>query len=548
MCGIVGYLGEEAGKNALKALRCLDYRGYDSAGIAIIKQGALKVFKTLGEVSLLKAEEGGSLAIAHTRWATHGAVSLANTHPHVDCKEKVAIVHNGIIENWDVLKAQLKGHHFVSQTDSEVIAHLIEEFLLKGANPYEAFKKAVALLKGSYAILCIIEGFKGIFFAKNKTPLILASSPHAYALSSDCASLGGMSVFPLEDGMWGWVDKRFNVFAGDKEIKPQFKELNGENREEGLGSWPHYMLKEIEEQKHICSQLPEAKLPNFKSFKVVGAGSSYHASLYLSSLLNLNGILAFPSLASEYALSPPAECVIAFSQSGETADILEALSREKAHKIGITNALYSSLTRMCDEVIFMNAGWERAVAATKTFLAQLILSSKLAGVYEESLQEQISRALKVDVSKATDLIKDKSHVFYIGRGLCYPIALEGALKLKEIAYIAAEGYAGGELKHGPLSLVEEGKVVVAILSSQSPYYAKMVSNIKEAVARGGEVVAVSDAPLPFASINLTLPKTRWELFPILATIPLQRLAYEVAVKRGLNPDKPRNLAKSVTVE
>ena len=587
MCGIVGYVGyRNAGEVLKKTLKRLEYRGYDSAGIAVITNGGISVEKRKGYVDYLNFTLEGNVGIGHTRWATHGAVEDRNAHPFLDCKKEFAIAHNGIIENFAELKKELteKGHVFTSDTDSEVIAHLIEENY--EGDFLKAFIKAISRLKGSYAIIAIHAGEKKILGAKNESPLVIGLGEGENFLASDIPAFLEYTnrVIPLDDGeICEITENSVKIYDLEgKEIKKneEIVEWSAESAEKG--GYEHFMLKEIHEQpialENTLKYLLELE-PNFEDFDriiIVGCGTSYHAALAGKYLFE--EIAEMPTevyYASEYRYRKyfgDNALVILITQSGETADTLASarISKKFGMKtLAITNIKGSSITRITDETIYTYAGPEIGVAATKTFITQLsvlhylaikygydrgkIDSSEMNSlIYElRKTPRYVDRTLSMEdeIKEISEKIANKENMFYIGRGINYPIAMEGALKMKEISYIHAEAYPAGELKHGPLALVTNGTPVVA-LAPKDAAYDKMVGNIKEVNARGAWVIGVSNYPelKEFVDVLIKIPDTH-PLFTIYPNIVvLQLLAYHTARLRGCEIDRPRNLAKSVTVE
>ncbi|MCW7080868.1 MAG: glutamine--fructose-6-phosphate transaminase (isomerizing) [Candidatus Methanospirare jalkutatii] len=584
MCGIIGYIGaKEAKKILLKGLKNLEYRGYDSAGIAIIGE-CMKTRKVAGRVedlSDLCSDLSGNIGIAHTRWATHGVVSDKNAHPHTDCKGEIAIVHNGIIENYKELREELirRGHKFESDTDSEVIAHLIENNLRSGLNFEEACKRAFLSLKGSFAVLVVKEGERSIVGVRKDSPLVLGIAAHGIFLASDIPSflewtknvvylhnydfiVANEKGFRVENLLEGAVYRPIDTVEWDYE---QAKK----------GEYEHFMLKEITEQaetikraiqqdEEVIKSVVEAIKDAFGVF-FVGCGSSYHACLagsYLFSRIakkHVNATLASEFENYEHFLTEET-LVLAVSQSGETADVLEAVraaKRRGSKVLSIVNVINSSLTRESDAFISMNSGPEICVLSTKTYTSQVTLMSMLAhalaGKYEEFVSEVkslymdiynlTSRAMREHLYGLAKMLAHREHIYLIGRGLQYATALEAALKIKEVSYIHAEAFAGGELKHGPLALIEKGTPVIAFVSKEND---KIIANISEVKTRGGFVIGVSSYPHHLFDYWIKVPESDG-LNPVVQIIPMQILAYQLAVLRGLDPDKPRNLAKSVTV-
>jgi len=596
MCGIVGYAGR---RNALPilldGLKRLEYRGYDSAGVAIVGS-SLQVVKDKGFIANLEAQLPsleGSTGFAHTRWATHGAPSKVNAHPHLDCTGKIALAHNGIIENFASLREKLegRGHTFVSQTDTESLVHLIESYY--DGDLEEAVRKALHDVRGSYAILAVhADEATKVVGARNESPLVVGIGPDENFLASDVPAL-----LRYTDKVLYVMDKEMVVITPkgvtikDLEGKPVTRETqrvtwNLEDAEKG--GFEHFMLKEIHETPKAIHETLLGRLANLEvngflskditSVKLVACGTSYHAALVGKYIIEeIARIPASAELASEYRYSQgPSErpLVILLSQSGETADTLGAAREAKRRgckTLGIANVIGSSLTREVDKTLYTRAGIEIGVAATKTFVAQLValylVSLKLGqdrGTlgYDEldRLKDQLRalpRAAQYVLNKADEIraLAEKygnaRDMFYIGRHANYPVALEGALKLKEISYIHAEAYAAGELKHGPLALVTKDTPVVAI-AVDDPTYDKMRSNIGEVIARESPVLAVGtegDKELPkFVDDVITVPDIPWIFSPVPVSVALQIFAYEVARLRGCAIDRPRNLAKSVTVE
>ncbi|PKK81547.1 MAG: glutamine--fructose-6-phosphate transaminase (isomerizing) [Thermoplasmata archaeon HGW-Thermoplasmata-2] len=614
MCGIVGFRGKTAVKGVMQGLKHLEYRGYDSAGIACImplitsekstKSTEMKVVKTVGEIKKLEDAINGidfssvSTAIGHTRWATHGAPSTVNAHPHTDCKNAVALVHNGIIENYLQLKKALaiEGHKFRSETDTEIAAHLIEKHY--NGDPVEALRKALGEIRGSYAFVFLHKNHPDkIFFARNQSPLIIGVGKGRNLVASDAPAVleYTRSVIYLEDGDFGWVsDRAFEIYdSSGKKAERKTSAVAWSIEDAQKSGYPHYTLKEIfETPKAIVETLlsrvslsppysrlevPDDLLREAKTVRIVACGTSYHAGLVGKYVIEaLAGIPVSVDLASEHRYSPVDDdsLLIFITQSGETADTLACarLARQKGKKaIAITNVVGSSITRECPHSLLIHAGPEKGVAATKTYTSQIVLLSILALRIGElkgridplkarhivgqirALPQVVQKILDDAgaIEKAAKQIAKADHVFFIGRGVGYPAALEGALKLKEISYIAAEGYAAGELKHGPFALLCPDSPVIAVVC-KGPAYEKMLGSLGEVRARGSKIYAVADEGdeeiVAHADFVIRMPKTD----PLLSAIPmgvvLQLLSYYAARERGCPIDKPRNLAKSVTVE
>jgi glucosamine--fructose-6-phosphate aminotransferase (isomerizing) len=611
MCGIVGFVGNgNALPVLLEGLQKLEYRGYDSAGVAVLTNGAFTIERKAGRLQqlegVLKGQEiSGSLGIGHTRWATHGAPTDGNAHPHCDCTGDIALVHNGIIENHDVLRSQLrdKGHDFGSETDTEVAAHLIEEIIAtEGCSLREAVMEAVKLLEGAFALVCASAKEPNVIVvARQEPPIIVGASESAGLVASDIPALLAYTrdVVPLDNHQIAEVSPgAVRVFDFDgREVDAKTVHVEWDLDAAEKGGFEDFMLKEIFEQPEAVRNtmrgrldkqgritLDEANLDSeaikrIGKIVVVACGTSYHAGAAAKHAIeHWTRIPVELDLASEFRYRDPVlddkSLVIGIAQSGETADTLAAIRFAKemgAIVVAVTNVVGSSITRDADAVIFTHAGPEIGVAATKTFLAQLValnvlslyLAQERGSMTDEKMSETIDAmwalpeqiedvlTLQDDVARAAKRYADAKDFIFIGRGVGTAVALEGALKLKEISYIHAEGYAAGELKHGAIALIEPGVPVVAILTGQA-LYDKMLANVEEVRARGAETILVAprgdERARTLANELFEIPSTKPLLTPILDTVPLQLLAYYVAKEKGLSPDKPRNLAKSVTVE
>ena len=609
MCGIFGYVGPRAGVGlVVEGLKRLEYRGYDSWGFALAGEDGLLVRRQPGEISAASvslepdAEGAAWGVIGHTRWATHGAPTEANAHPHTGCKGEPAVVHNGIVENHSALRAELEahGHAFRSETDTEVIPHLIEEFLGDGEEFRTAFLSALKLLEGAYAVAAVWTGAPGVVLvARRGSPMVLGLGEGETLLASDPAALVAHTrdVVYLEDGEMAQLSAGgFETFDLDaapltKKVQQIAYDLPAIQR----GGYPHFMLKEICEQAETVHNafrgrivreegmaklggLDERLLREVRRCHVVACGTSWHAALVGKYLLeNLARVPTQVSYAAEFRYAnpivEPGTLVIAVSQSGETADTMAAVREAKlrgADAVGICNVVGSSIARECGRGVYLHAGPEVGVASTKAFTSQLVVLTLLAihlGRLRdmplrdalqyldalERLPEQVETALACDeqVQEIAREFADCPNFLYVGRLYEYPVALEGALKLKEISYIHAEGIPAAELKHGPIALVDP-EMPIVVLAAQSGVLGKMMGNVQEIRARSGRVVAVAregDTGLAaLAEHTIYVPATLDPLVPLLAVIPLQLLAYHVAVLRGCNVDRPRNLAKSVTVE
>ena len=610
MCGIVGYIGE---KNCvpiiIEGLKRLEYRGYDSAGIGIINHKECKVLKTKGKVSdlekLIYAERPESqLGIGHTRWATHGEPSMVNAHPHVNEDNTLFLIHNGIIENYVSLKNGLikEGYKFKSETDTEVLAHLIDHYLKLKHSLFQAVRYALNEVEGTYGIVVIYKGEPDKMVAARKgSPLVLGIGQNENFVASDVNALIAHTkqVVYLEDGEIAEIYKdRFNTKTiADETIIKEIHQVDMGIDEITKGGYPHFMLKEIMDQPESLynsmrgrmiydegiSKLGglqgfEDRLINSNRIIICACGTSWHAGLVGEYMLEQYAeIPTEVDYASEFRYRHPIidknDTVIFISQSGETADTLAALKEAKkkgALCLGVCNVVGSSIARDSDTGVYIHAGPEIGVASTKAFTSQLIVLSlitllaarrKNLSLFEgqEIIKELQSIPKKVEaILKQNELIKeistkysDSRNFLYLGRGYNFPVALEGALKLKEISYIHAEGYPAAEMKHGPIALIDENMPVVFI-ATQDAVYDKVVSNIQEVRARKGRILAiVNDDDTQIEQMVdhvIRVPRTHNMLTPILTVIPLQLIAYHIAVKKGLNVDQPRNLAKSVTVE
>ncbi len=568
MCGIFGYAGNgDVCKILYQGLKSLEYRGYDSAGMAVVgdKLNFIKDSGTVDDVLTNITFPVNSVGIAHTRWATHGKPNKINAHPHLDEKNKVAVVHNGIIENYKQLKNQLikKGHIFKSKTDTEVIPHLIEENLSLGN--FEAFKKAVAQLKGSYAIACVIEGSNKIYFAKRFSPLVLGVNGD-YFLASDIVSFlrWTKQVIFIEENDIGYLEKgNLYIENNGKQVNRRPNEIRWNFEEAAKEGYEHFMLKEIFEQPQAIAQtLADKRLISFSKHMseldklvITSAGTSFHAGLALKyvSSLPLEVIIA-----SEFSELYRGGEVLSISQSGETADTLRAVRLAKSldHKINaLVNVVGSTLTRLADKVIYTHAGPEIGVASTKTFTSQLAALFQLNALMEgKTLPEiNVNPILKKadEIHSISKTLSKSNDIFYLGRGVNTVTAMEGALKMKELAYLHAEAYPGGELKHGPLALIEESLPVVAICPSDQNRD-KMLGNIEEVKSRGAFIIGLGyekdEELIELSDKFVAMPAVDSSLTPLYYSIPLQMLSYYTAIELKRNPDKPRNLAKSVTVE
>lgn len=613
MCGIVAYIGHrDACPIILKGLKRLEYRGYDSAGVALLDGNRdMKVYKKTGKVSDLENEIGGRdtsafTGMGHTRWATHGAPNDVNAHPHLSGDGEFAIIHNGIIENYSALKEMLitRGHQFKSETDTEVLIHLIEEVFKNNPVKFEeAVRMALTQVIGAYAIVILSKRDPNYLIgAKKGSPMVLGVGEDEYFIASDATPIVEYTrnVIYINDGEIAIVEgKNLTIKTIDNTVKtPYIQEIefNLENIEKG--GYEHFMLKEIFEQPRSILDsfrgrihLPDAritmagidmfedKIKNLDRIVIIGCGTSWHAGLVGEYLFeDLARIPTEVEYASEFRYRNPvireSDFVIAISQSGETADTLAAieLAKKKGATIfGICNVVGASIPRVTDAGAYTHAGPEIGVASTKAFTAQvtalLLMALSIAQkkgtltstrLHEflneiETIPAKIEQVLKTDAqTKAlAEEFKDVRNALYLGRGYGFPIALEGALKLKEISYIHAEGYPAAEMKHGPIALIDE-EMPVIVIATQHSNYEKVISNIQEVKARKGKVIAIAtegDTHVKsMADHVIYIPNCEEAMLPLIATVPLQLLSYHIAVLRGCNVDQPRNLAKSVTVE
>ena len=614
MCGIVAYIGKkEAYPIILKGLKRLEYRGYDSAGIALINHDKLNVFKKAGKVSnleefMLHQDHAGNSGIGHTRWATHGLPTDTNAHPHVSMDGSIALIHNGIIENYDSLKQELvrQGYLFKSETDTEVLVHLVD-FISKKENVWfgEALRLALLNVVGAYAIVAISKNFPNQMVAARKSsPLVVGiGATGDFYLASDATPIVEYTkqVVYLEDEEIAVIKlgeelKIYNI--SDQEKTPYIQQLELELEALEKGGYEHFMLKEINEQPRsiqdcfrgrLNAQEGWVSLGGIKDYEqkmiqanrliLIACGTSWHAALVGEYLIeDLARINVEVEYASEFRYRNPIlsenDVVIAISQSGETADTMAALELAKskgATILGICNVVGSSISRITHAGSYTHAGPEIGVASTKAFTAQvtvLILMALSLGHKKGTVSETEFRILLAELEEIPNKVKkvlesnalieqiareykDASNALYLGRGSSFPVALEGALKLKEISYIHAEGYPAAEMKHGPIALIDEN-MPIFVIATKGKSYEKVVSNIQEVKARKGKIIAVvtegDEQVRAMADHVIEIPETNEFLVPLLATIPFQLLSYHIAVMRGCNVDQPRNLAKSVTVE
>jgi glucosamine--fructose-6-phosphate aminotransferase (isomerizing) len=612
MCGIVGYIGSQGATGIiLDGLKRLEYRGYDSAGVAVISDGVLQVRRSAGRIrnleSILRDRPiDGPVGIGHTRWATHGRPSEENAHPHTDCTGSIVVVHNGILENYLPIKKRLQadGHTFKSETDTEVVAHLVESHLPAAGTLAEAVRRTLAELHGAYAIGVVSDREPDVLVTAKTGAggVVIGLGEGEYFVASDIPAILSHTrdVIVLEDDEMAVVGRsgvQLSTLAGRPVERPVVRIVWDPIMAE-KGGYRHFMLKEIYEQPRAITDtfrgrispetgdcfLPDLNLTAeelraFSRVVLVACGTSYHAGLVGRHLIErLAGMPAEADIGSEFRYRDPRvgpdTLVIAISQSGETADTLGAVktARQKgAPVVAICNVVGSALSREAHGVVYTHAGPEIGVASTKTFTATLtalyLLALHLgrvrgrvtAGEGKERLQEllELPRLVEAALAQEETVAELARHLFqrrdflYLGRGPSYPIALEGALKMKELSYIHAEGYAGGEMKHGPIALIDEAMPVVALMPRDATYD-RMLANIEEVRARDGSVIALThegdEAIREKAAHVLTVPPGAELLMPVILSVPLQLFAYHVAVRRGCDVDQPRNLAKSVTVE
>ncbi|HJP57901.1 MAG TPA: glutamine--fructose-6-phosphate transaminase (isomerizing) [Gemmatimonadales bacterium] len=608
MCGIVGYIGpRQAAGLLMEGLRRMEYRGYDSSGIAVVNGTGLKIMKSAGKLSVLEQQldggmPSGTLGIGHTRWATHGAPTTPNAHPHTDQSGRIAVIHNGIIENAGAIRKMLqqRGHTFRSETDTEVLAHLIGE--LYQGNLEEAVAAALREVDGAYGLAIICEDEPGVLVAARKgSPLLVGVGEDEWFVASDASPLleHTRSVVYLDDGEMavlsreGYRIRTLETTQIDKPVNQIEWDLTTIER----GGYAHFMLKEICEQPeslqntlrgHLLEEegtarvsglnLSDDDLKGIERIVITACGTSWHSALIGEYMLEeMARIPVEVEYASEFRYRNPViderTLVIGISQSGETADTLAAIREAKlrgARTVGLVNVVGSTIAREVDGGLYLHAGPEVGVASTKAFTSQVaalaLVTLRIARLRDlsilqgrefihalQALPGQIQEILNrsADVERIAERFTDANNALYLGRGVNFPVALEGALKMKEISYIHAEGYPAAEMKHGPIALIDENMPVVFI-APHDAVHQKIVSNIEEVKARGGRIIALmneGDAEITrLADACFTIPTTLDLLTPILTIIPLQLFSYYVAVRRGCNVDQPRNLAKSVTVE
>ncbi|MCM8759024.1 MAG: glutamine--fructose-6-phosphate transaminase (isomerizing) [Candidatus Omnitrophica bacterium] len=592
MCGIAGYTGKKlAAQVIIAALKKLEHRGYDSCGVCFVNEKKLQVIKTIGKIHTLEQKihslnNKSTTAIGHTRWATHGKVSIENTHPHTDCTNRIAVVHNGIIENFREVKRLLTNHKFCSETDTEVIPHLIESYIEQGKNNKDAFFMAIQQLKGSFAIAAVFSDEDKIYFSQKHSSLIIYRSNNETYLVSDPLGLPDQAttIIQVNDGEWGIIssDEICLFDSNGKEKKPEVFTLNRE-----ISNLPdHFFLKEILQQPQVILSsirntiffldIENRIFNGVEKILLTGCGTSYHAALigkyYFEKIARIDSHVEYASeLAHHPELFQRNTMVIALSQSGETRDTVAAVKKMANKKIlAITNVEGSLLSRLTPYKILMGAGPEISVAATKSFIAQLIclyiLSFRIAAEKNLLSFSEIDRII-VNIVRTSHLLEkflqrreslknlaeslvDFNNFFILGRGVSYPVALEAALKFKEVAYVHAEGLCAAEMKHGPLALISENTPVFFIAPEDNTFD-KNLNNIEEIKSRGGRVIAITSEGInsieKIAKDIVFVPFAE-DLSPIFSIVPFQLLSYFLAVRKNLPVDRPRNLAKTVTVE
>ena len=587
MCSIIGYKGNEHASSVLiEGLKKMEYRGYDSVGIATIKSGKLVMRKGVGKVaevnkSLRLDELPGKSGIGHTRWATHGGIVDSNAHPHLACNSTIAVVHNGIIENYDELKDELhtSGHVFNSETDSEVIAHLLEEYFEITRDIRLSMIFTCKRLVGSFAFVAIFNS-STLCGARYDEPLIVGVGNDDYFLSSDILGflnytdraifLDNRDIVVINDS-----DISFFNFDGDR-ISRRITQVAWELGDADKGKYSHYTLKEIHEQQHTIVKSMEQDKKNLEKFcdimtgakniYITGSGTSYHSALLAKQIFSKSKIHVETIMSSEFQYSSDMldenSILLAISQSGETADVIQSVKSAKgmgAKVLSIVNIPTSSLARLSDSYLEVNCGPEIGVAATKSFTSQIALLYYVADIIgrksngistsKEILAKAVSQVLELDseIERVANQIKGSKDVYILGRSLHFPVCLEGALKIKELSYIHAEGIAAGELKHGPLALIDNGSIVIVIHPNDSTY-GDTLSNIHTIKSRGAKIVGISNKQDLIYDHQITIPTITESLYPLIEVIPLQLLAYYLSIGNNANPDYPRNLAKSVTVK
>ncbi|MFB6202939.1 MAG: glutamine--fructose-6-phosphate transaminase (isomerizing) [Candidatus Nanohaloarchaea archaeon] len=573
MCGIVGYYGkDEAAEKVFRGLKKLEYRGYDSAGIATAGNPTIKVEKGEGTIDeAAEAEIDGTSGIGHTRWATHGGVNDRNAHPHVDCENQVAVVHNGIINNYEELREGLEGHEFTSETDTEVIPHLMEEYL-EDHSLREAAIKVMDRLEGSYAVAAVMDSGEMVAFRQD-SPLVLGVGEEDLYLASDVTPFlehTERAVF-LEDGDLVHMDGGYEIYSEGEKVQREVEEIDWDAEQASKEGYSHFMQKEIRHQQNTVSRavfqdrsdLEEAVEMMDESGKVylTGCGTSSFAAKLGAKYLDSAGVDVEAHLSHELEYIADRvdenDLVVAISQSGETADLLSMLEEVDCDVLSVVNVVGSTLARNADHTLYINAGPEIGVASTKAFTAQLAVLRLLSYAAEDRIEEgreslletaekiqDVIEANEDTVEELSDYLLDREHAYFIGRHRGVEMAEEASLKLKEVSYIHSEAFPGGEFKHGTIALVEDGTPVFTFVKETGRE--EIISNMKEAQSRGADIIQSGSEPVGDPDFFIEVPED--ENRELLEVVPFQMLAYRTAVKKGNNPDKPRNLAKSVTVK
>ena len=591
MCGIIGYIGKNnALPIVLNGLKNLEYRGYDSSGIAYLKENKYEIVKSVGKIKNLEdilPTDNSNMAIGHTRWATHGKANTTNAHPHQ--VGKITLVHNGIIENYQEVKnfLQNKGYNFISETDTEIVAGLIDYYYNIDNDIVKTLNRLKDEVRGSYALVIMVEGINKLYAIRSKSPLIVGINVDEYYLASDVPAILDYTkkYFLLDEQEVCILDNDgYMVLKDNEKINKEIKEFTADIGSVYKDGYEHFMLKEIHEQPRVVDNLisiilnrETIDLSKYKTIQIVACGSAYHAGMVGKNLIEKYlGIRTEVYIASEYRYGKifydDNTLFIAISQSGETADTLASLMLAKEHGIktlGIINTVESSIAREVDEVLYINAGIEMAVATTKAYVLQVLMFSLLVYkslkannkinddeekiIYNEfkNLGKYLNESLKFDTSVLTEKLANHKNIFFIGRQIDYALCLEASLKLKEISYIHSESYAAGELKHGTISLISENTPVIGIVTDKN-ISEKTISNIKEVKSRGAYVLLVIDSTIEVCDDVyddiIKIESVNEFIMPLLTIVPLQLLSYNIAKLRGCDIDKPRNLAKSVTVE
>jgi len=586
MCGIISYIGEDASRLVLEGLKKLEYRGYDSAGIGAIVDGKIVIEKNVGKVEDVFShfdlnKLSSQIAIGHTRWATHGKVTKENAHPHISNNSKIAAVHNGIIENYQNLRKFLseKGFKFYGETDTEIIPNLVQYFMDKGENFKQAVFKAIEKLRGSYAVVLIHADEKLLVAARKEAPLVIGVDEKGYFVASDVPSFLDKTkkVIYLYDGDVVFLNKKIEMYNSGKKVKRNIDTIAWNAEQAKKGEFKHFMLKEISEQAEVIERAVQQnkeviehivnEIKSAKGIYFVGCGTAYYACLegsYLfSKVAKVHVNVAFASEFPNYThFLTPQSLVIAISQSGETADTLAAIraAKSKGSKvISIVNVMGSTIARESHQALLQQAGPEICVLSTKSYTSQLAILTLLAYAFIGKLDEAKSelreliryiyyltaKNVQEHIKKIADKLKNVHDIYIIGRGIQYPTALEAALKIKEVSYIHAEAFAGGELKHGVIALIEKGTPCIVLTSKETE--AEVISNAAELKARGALIIGIGPNDNELFDFFIKVREAE-EANSIVQIIPIQILAYQLALLRGLNPDQPRNLAKSVTVK